>query len=261
MLLKRIMMTPSRIIILTLAILMAACSTNQSENKPSPQSESSKKSTMTERTDQTKESKDLYPALQTYIEKRIADFDQIDEKRKAKLSQVANYIAQKKQEGEKAKLTFICTHNSRRSHLSQIWAATAAAHYGLSDFVDTYSGGTEATAFNPRAVAAIERAGFKVVGSVGNNPTYKVNFAEGANPMRCYSKKYDDPANPRENFMAVMTCSEADQNCPFIPGAESRIALPYNDPKEADGTELEAQTYDERCRQIATEILYILSRV
>jgi arsenate reductase len=37
-----------------------------------------------------------------------------------------------------------------------------------------------------------------------------------------------------------MTCSEADKNCPIVLGALDRISLPYNDPKEADGTPEEA---------------------
>lgn len=145
--------------------------------------------------------------------------------------------------------------------MSQIWASTAATFYGMEDGVNTYSGGTEATAFNPRAVAAIQRAGFRVENPGGENPRYKVYYAVGAAPMECFSKKYDDPSNVDENFAAVMTCSEADKNCPFIPGASLRVPIPYVDPKRADGTDHEAATYDERCKQIATEMFYMMSQV
>ena len=58
-----------------------------------------------------------------------------------------------------------------------------------------------------------------------------------------------------------MTCSDTDQNCPFIPGASLRIPITYEDPKEADGTDYESVRYDERCKQIATEMFYLMSQV
>ncbi len=201
----------------------------------------------------------MYPAINQYIEDAKKGFESIAEDRKAALKKVALYIQTKKQSSEPVNLVFICTHNSRRSHFSQIWASTAAYHYGI-DGINTFSGGTEATAFNPRAVQAIERAGFKVVNTGGENPVYQVMFAEGQS-LECFSKKYDHEANPKENFAAVMTCSEADKNCPFIPGATIRIPITYEDPKIADNTDQERAKYDERCKQIATEVLYIMSQV
>ncbi|WP_103665621.1 low molecular weight phosphatase family protein [Gracilimonas amylolytica] len=202
----------------------------------------------------------MYPTLENYITRLVSDFSSISEDRKKDLKEVANYIRTKLSADEVAKLNFICTHNSRRSHLSQIWAQTAAAFYSI-DKIETYSGGTEATAFNPRAVAAVERAGFKVEDPGGENPGYKVSFSEGSEPMVCFSKKFDDDFNPDENFTAIMTCSDADENCPFVPGAEFRKPITYVDPKEADGTEREAEVYDERCRQIATEMFYMMNLV
>ncbi|MFW5761624.1 MAG: protein-tyrosine-phosphatase [Cyclobacteriaceae bacterium] len=143
----------------------------------------------------------------------------------------------------------------------QIWAATAAAYYGFAGEVNTYSGGPEATAFNPRAVASIERAGFNVHNPGDENPHYQVTYSNNGQVMECFSKKYDDPSNTSENFAAIMTCSDADKNCPFIPGASLRVPIPYVDPKEADGTDQEAAIYDERCKQIATEMFYLMSQV
>lgn len=200
----------------------------------------------------------LHPDLQRYVNERVLPaMAAIPAERKESLGFIADFIKERKAAGLPADLTFICTHNSRRSHLSQLWAATAAWHVGL-DHVRTYSGGTEATAFNPRAVAAVERAGFQVVKPEGKNPVYEVTFAPNAPAARCWSKKYDDTANPSKDFCAVMTCSEADKNCPIVFGALDRISLPYNDPKEADGTPEEAARYDERCLQIAAELWYMM---
>jgi len=154
---------------------------------------------------------------------------------------------------------FICTHNSRRSHLSQIWASTAAAYYGVPG-VETYSGGTEATAFNPRAVAALKRAGFEISHSATqDNPHYTVRFHDNAPAMECFSKVYKQPPNPTADFCAIMTCAQADKNCPVVRGATLRIGVPYEDPKAFDGTPEEAAKYDERCQQIAREILYVFA--
>lgn len=241
------------------ALLFTGCSQNQQES--AQVDNAATKAEIAETPSKSEESKTMYPKLSTYIESVVSEIDAIPQERKNQLKKIALFVQTKKQSNEPANLTFICTHNSRRSHMSQIWASTAAAYYGIEDGVNTYSGGTEATAFNPRAVAAIERAGFRVENPGGENPRYKVSYAVGDVPMECFSKKYDDPSNANENFAAVMTCSEADKNCPFIPGASLRVPIPYVDPKEADGTDQEAAIYDERCKQIATEMFYMMSQV
>jgi arsenate reductase len=202
----------------------------------------------------------LYPKLDSYVSQRISELDQIPAERKAGLEKLARYVEESKKGGEGAKLVFICTHNSRRSHMSQIWAQAAAQYYGVTD-VQTFSGGTEATAFNPRAVDAMKRAGFVIEEeSSGSNPIYGVRFHEEGPPMiKAFSKVFDEPPNPSRDFGAVMTCSQADEACPTVAGASFRIAIPYDDPKDFDGTDKEAQKYDERCCQISREMLFVFS--
>lgn len=197
----------------------------------------------------------VYSEIEQYISSLEENLKAIPDQRKQKLTDIADYIRSK----ESANLTFICTHNSRRSHLCQIWSAVMAKHFDV-DNIETYSGGTEATAFNSRAVEAVERAGFKVENPGGKNPRYQVFFGEDEKPLMCFSKTFDDAYNPQKNFAAIMTCSDADQNCPIVPGAEKRFSIPYVDPKESDGTSQEAATYDERCRQIAAEMYYLMSQ-
>jgi len=202
----------------------------------------------------------MHPKLAEYIDRAGWDINAIPEDRKRLLEEVAAFVSSARQAGNSAELTFICTHNSRRSHMGQLWAAAAAAHFGI-DGVRTYSGGTEATAFNPRAVAAMEKAGFVIDKSGDDNPRYLASFDEGGLVIECFSKTYDDPVNPTEDFAAIMTCSEADEACPVVLGAALRAPIWYEDPKVADGTPKEAAAYDERCLQIATEMLYLFSRV
>jgi arsenate reductase len=205
----------------------------------------------------------LVPSVREYVEARAAEFEQIPPERREPLSEIAGFVRTRIGSGQTARLTFICTHNSRRSHLAQIWAQVAAAYYGVAG-VETYSGGTEATAFNPRAVSALRRAGFSVSASepgAKDNPRYQVHFAESAAPLTCFSKVYDQEPNPQKDFCAVMTCSQADKSCPLVAGASLRIAIPYEDPKAFDDTPEEAVRYDERCKQIAREMLYVFSQV
>jgi arsenate reductase (thioredoxin) len=200
----------------------------------------------------------LNPKLSTYINTIKEDLSKIPDNRKDELEKIALFIQKQVDAGQPVQLTYICTHNSRRSHFGQIWAA---AYYGIPN-VKTYSGGTETSAFNERAVAACERAGFDITkSSEGKNPVYHVSYAADTKPLTAFSKKYDDSINPQSNFCAIMTCSQADKACPAVKGATSRVAVPYDDPKEFDGTPQETAKYDERCRHIATETLYVFSKV
>lgn len=183
----------------------------------------------------------------------------VPEERQNVLQELIRYIQKKKEAGEPAALNFICTHNSRRSQFAQIWAQTIAAEAGLD--VASYSGGVEVTGFNKNAIASMERAGFEIKRENGDNPMVKVKYSDETTPIVAFSKLFDDPSNPSEGFAAVMTCSHADENCPFIPGAEARIPLNYEDPKEYDGTDQEAIKYDERNMQIASELIYVFSRI
>jgi arsenate reductase len=194
----------------------------------------------------------MSPIIEQYIVEAIQCFDSISEERKILLKKISSYIEKKILKKETPELIYICTHNSRRSHFGQIWAKIAATYYGFSD-VETYSGGTEATAFNPNAIRAIETIGFNV--------TKKEDKPNSMYTINCFSKKYDHRLNPTQGFCAVMTCTEADGACPFIDGAEVRISTPYNDPKAFDRTSQQDAMYLERCKQIATECLYVFSQI
>ena len=200
----------------------------------------------------------LLPKIEAYRQAQI-DFSTIPEDRKPTLHELISYVTKCLTEGKEINLNFICTHNSRRSQLSQLWASVAAYFYGID--VNTYSGGVEVTAFNERAVASIKRAGFDVLERGINNPKYVTFFSENALPLILFSKLYDDPINNKKEFAAIMTCSHADENCPHIVGSLARIPLRYEDPKTFDGTNQEAQQYDKRSLQIATELFYIFSNI
>ncbi|WP_209332711.1 protein-tyrosine-phosphatase [Lunatimonas salinarum] len=199
----------------------------------------------------------LYPTLQAHI--RTAKSLAISEERKAVLHVLIDYIQQKVDQHQDINLNFICTHNSRRSQFSQIWGKVAAVYHGID--MNSFSGGVEVTAFNERAVASIKRFGFKISSEGEGNPKYFVFYSDDEDPIVAFSKVYDDAANAPTGFAAVMTCSHADENCPFIPGAEARIPVRYEDPKAFDDTDQEAEMYDTRSLQIASEMLYVFSKI
>lgn len=203
--------------------------------------------------------KNLLPEVQAFVEG--LELSKIPSQRQELLKKLRIYIQHKLQGGKAVNLNFICTHNSRRSQLCQVWAETAAFYFGIAP-VRTCSGGTEVTAFHPNAVRALRDVGFHITkGDQKENPGYWIRFTEASTPLSYYSKLYDDPLNSSASFAAIMTCSDAEGNCPFIPMAEARFLIKYEDPKKSDGTSKEEEVYAERNRQIATEMFYVFSKI
>ncbi|MDN3725451.1 protein-tyrosine-phosphatase [Aequorivita sp. SDUM287046] len=201
----------------------------------------------------------LFKSIKAYIE--LLETSTISEERKAILQPLIDYLSNKAQAGETTQLNFICTHNSRRSQLAQVWARTMADYFNTPN-IECYSGGTEATSVYPMVVTTLENAGFKISREDnGNNPIYRIQYSLEKNAIGAFSKKYEDEVNPKKGFAAIMTCSQADEGCPFVAGSEKRIPIMYEDPKSADDTPHQTQIYTERSQQITTEMKYIFSQI
>ncbi|WP_111706750.1 arsenate-mycothiol transferase ArsC [Lutibacter citreus] len=197
------------------------------------------------------------------IEKLISELNplSISNERKTVLQPLTEFIQSKVSNNQEININFICTHNSRRSHLSQVWAQTMANYFNIKN-VYCYSGGTEATALFPMAAETLRNSGFKIKTiSENNNPIYSIKYADNAHPIIGFSKKLDDDFNPKSEFAAILTCSQADGACPFIAGAEKRIPITFEDPKAFDNTPQQAEKYKERSLQIATELFYVFSQI
>ena len=201
----------------------------------------------------------LLKPIQKYI--KALETKNISEERKAVLQPLVDYIISKNKVNQTVQLNFICTHNSRRSHLAQIWAQVMAEYFDVKN-VACFSGGTEATAIYPMVVETLENTGFEFSKEgESKNPIYNIKYAEWKNFIIAFSKKYDDGANPTTDFAAIMTCSQADEGCPFVAGSEKRIAIMYEDPKISDETPQQKEVYAERSKQIATEMKYVFSQI
>jgi hypothetical protein len=238
-------------LIAAIVMAVALCATGCSTAPPPPRSADA----------------NLLPPLRAYADSVAGDLGAIGEDRKAVLDEIAATISARLASGHDADLTFICTHNSRRSHMSQIWAQVAARYYGL-DGVRAFSGGTEVTACNCRTITAMRSAGFAIEDATGaanpadtDNPVYLVRYADDRPVIRAYSKLYNAEGNPQDGFIALMTCSKADKSCPVVTGAVARYAIHYADPRLCDDTPTETAAYNDRCREIAREMFYIMSTV
>ncbi|MBP6448236.1 MAG: protein-tyrosine-phosphatase [Saprospiraceae bacterium] len=187
--------------------------------------------------------------------------ENISSERQEVLAHLVKYIRDKRAKDETIRLNFICTHNSRRSHLSQIWAQTMTFHFGIKN-VFCYSGGTEATAMFSKVVETLANQGF-ITFRISDipNPVYAVKYASNEQAIICFSKEYSHAFNPMGNYAAVVTCNSADEACPIVFGAEARIPVKYEDPKAFDNTNLMDAKYAERSLQIAAEMWYVFGRV
>lgn len=194
-----------------------------------------------------------YPQIQALVNDIIQSPPKLSQERMALLEELGDYIRGRHEAGDHVRLNFICTHNSRRSHLGQIWAQVWASHFGLEDF-ESYSGGTEVTAFHPNAISALRNQGFEIQGDQSPNPHYEVKFGAETPIVECWSKVYSDRSNPATDFAAVMVCDSAEEACPFVAGAQKRLGITYIDPKVSDGTPEQDATYRERSLQIGAEL-------
>lgn len=201
----------------------------------------------------------MYSQLNTAI--NSLELSSISQERKKVLQPLIDYIQYKIDKNLETRLNFICTHNSRRSHLSQIWAQTLAYHFRIKNVI-CYSGGTEATALFPMIAETLKVSGFMIETlSEGNNPIYNIKYSANEYPIIGFSKIYNSKFNPNTEFAAILTCNHADKNCPLVEGAEDRISITYDDPKISDGTPTQKSVYHERSLQIATEMKYVFSKI
>ncbi|MDG5767987.1 protein-tyrosine-phosphatase [Balneolales bacterium ANBcel1] len=206
----------------------------------------------------------LEPILDQLIDQFSEEESRIESGRLAVLDELTGYIRTAGKSGQTVRLNFICTHNSRRSQMAQIWAHTAAVAFQVPH-IEVHSGGTEVTEFNPWAVKAMKTLGFRIdsteTDNGSGNPRYHVHIGTGTPALTCYSKRFDDVLPADTPFAAVMTCSDADRNCPVVPGAALRIPITYEDPKQFDGSGREQQEYLRTAIEIGREMIRVFQKV
>ena len=165
---------------------------------------------------------------------------------------------------ENLAVNFICTHNSRRSHFSEILFRTAAKYYG-HNHVETFSGGTEGTALYPEVAESFKRFEFTAVKDLAPiNPHWQIFhplLESEKNTPFLFSKAYHEAPNPVSGYVAVMVCDSANEACPIVVGAAERYPLTFVDPKRSDGTPECSAVYDATLEEIAAEMGYLVRQL
>ncbi len=201
----------------------------------------------------------MFPKIDQLIAQLLSEFNSISEERRMVLNDLASKINLVLSESHSLNLLFVCTHNSRRSHMGQIWGSVAAHYFDLP--LISYSAGTEITALHPSVIQMLMNEGFEIKSeSIELNPEIQISFQSGAS-VSCFSKLIDDAHNPKDNFIALMMCTDAEANCPFVPGAHTRVAIPFNDPKAFDGTSQVLKAYSATMMEIGIQILYLFNQI
>lgn len=173
-------------------------------------------------------------------------------------NEITNFIQQEIKDLGSAEICFICTHNSRRSQFAQAWMSVLSAQNDLP--IEVFSAGTEQTACNRRTIESLKRNGFRVdsVEGESTNPVYRLSW--NGIQVELFSKIVSQ-VESNKRYLAVMTCDDADENCPYIPEAKQRVTFTFIDPKHADDTPNEAETYDATCLEIKTEIEHMIDLI
>jgi arsenate reductase len=117
---------------------------------------------------------------------------------------------------DRERVLFLCTHNSARSQMAEGFLRAL----GGDRFVAA-SAGTEQTTVNPLAIRVMAERGIDLSGHT--------------------SKRYDGLVDERWDYL-ITVCDDANERCPFMPGAHRRLHWSFRDPSRATGSD------DERLR-------------
>jgi hypothetical protein len=202
------------------------------------------------------------PDLMSYCSSLPDEFINVPDSTEEKLKEAGTYIINRLNNGQVTSISFVCEHNSRKSHLGQIWTLMATQYYQL-DNVKCYSGGTTPTYVNLRIIKALENTGFKISekGIAGKGPLYYLDYGKSSRGFEIFSKRYDHPMNPDTNYLAISLCYNPEECCPISFGADKQLTIPYEDLQTYDNTSLESAKYDEQCRSVARDMFYMMDFV
>lgn len=207
-----------------------------------------------------------FPPITSYLE-RIASATPAPSQHAEASEHLAAWIAEQYPLDPSLRVIVVCTGNSRRSILGSTLGNAIAARFGLTRLRFS-SGGTDPSAFNPRTINALKEVGFRIEatgesappGKGGeSNPRYRVAWSDSEETIE-FSKHFADASNPKRGFAAIMVCAEANAECPVVPGASLRVAMPFDDPKSSDGSPEESAAYAQRRDEIAASLLAVLRK-
>ena len=115
--------------------------------------------------------------------------------------------------GARQRVLFLCTHNSARSQMAE-----GLLRHLAGDRFEVASAGTEATSVRPEAIEAMAELGVDISGQ----------------SSKTLERYLEEPFD-----QVVTVCDDANEACPFFPGAQSRLHWSFEDPSRAKGSEEE----------------------
>jgi arsenate reductase len=131
-------------------------------------------------------------------------------------------VAAAAEAGEQARVLFVCTHNSARSQMAEGILRDLAG-----DRFEVTSAGTEATHVRPLAIRAMDEISIDISGQ------------ESKTLERYLGEPFD---------YVITVCDDANEACPFFPGADKRLHWSFEDPSRAEGSEDERLAIFRRVR-------------
>jgi arsenate reductase len=114
---------------------------------------------------------------------------------------------------QRRRVLFLCTHNSARSQMAE-----GLLRHLSGDRFEVMSAGTEATHVRPLAIRAMDEIGVDI------------SFQESKSLERYLHETFD---------YVITVCDDANEACPFFPGASQRLHWSFEDPSRAEGPEEE----------------------
>ena len=153
----------------------------------------------------------------------------LDDQRTALLQTIAKSIIQLISEKRKINLNFICTHNSRRSQLAQVWSSYASSYFKLNK-IESFSGGTEVSAFFRNTVKTLQEVGFifQLIEFSHQNPYYSISSHQHVKPIIGFSKLVEHEINKkRYDDSELYCCSGIGGYCVIISPTNSTILASF----------------------------------
>tara|TARA_Y100001949_G_C15986510_1_gene330879 strand:+ start:2001 stop:2567 length:567 start_codon:yes stop_codon:yes gene_type:complete len=177
---------------------------------------------------------------------RIDSFNP-NQKRKKRLDNIASVINENL--NKTRSIVFLCTHNSRRSQICEVWGKVFAEIYRKK--ININSAGAFKTVVHSQVYESIVKCGLVV--------DNKKEIFFDKKKFKLNSKTIDSLT--MKNFIAVMTCSNAEKSCPNDPRSIRNIKMFFNDPRIYDETDKMSREYLNTTIYIAEELNYIFKNI
>jgi arsenate reductase len=123
---------------------------------------------------------------------------------------------------KRTRVLFLCTHNSARSQMAE-----GLLRHLAGDRFEANSAGTEATRVRPLAIRAMDEVGVDITGQ----------------KSKTLERYMEEPFD-----YVITVCDDANEACPFFPGAQNRLHWSLEDPSRAEGSEEERLAIFRRVR-------------